>query len=218
VGWWGYHLTRSTSANIRRATILPDGTKTFPTTNTRINPAFGNITLLLADTVSNYNGMQAVLRKTAGGGLMFQASYTYSKALSEADSSANRVTDNTGSGYSTLDKDDPGRDYGRSASDQRQTFVFNAQYQFVALDRLLNGGIAKALLGGWAMNGVWQYGSGLPAVECQPAVQPFAEPELGNPGPAQSGAGGQQQSDSWSNFWVRRHPRRSETAHPEPVV
>ena len=162
VGWWGYHLTRSTSANIRRATILPDGTKTFPTTNTRINPAFGNITLLLADTVSNYNGMQAVLRKTAGGGLMFQASYTYSKALSEADSSANRVTDNTGSGYSTLDKDDPGRDYGRSASDQRQTFVFNAQYQFVALDRLLNGGIAKALLGGWAMNGVWQYGSGLP--------------------------------------------------------
>jgi len=163
VGWLGYNLTRNYAANIRVPTIRADGSKFWPTpAPPRINPAFGNISRLSADTEANYNALQSALRKRTGGGLMFQASYTYSKALSMNDSTANRVVDNIGTSYVSLDKDDPGRDYGRAAPDQRHTFVFNSQYQLLALDRLLNSGIAKALLGGWAVNGVWQYGSGLP--------------------------------------------------------
>ena len=37
------------------------------------------------DAVSNYNGLQVALQKTFSAGLTFQASYTYSKAMSDAD-------------------------------------------------------------------------------------------------------------------------------------
>jgi len=54
-----------------------------------------------------------------------------------------------------------GRDYGLSAYDQRQTFVFNTQYQ-MPWDKRLTGRTVRATLGGWAINGILSYGSGLP--------------------------------------------------------
>ena len=114
---------------------------------------------LVADTVSNYNGLQASLQKRLSAGWMFGASYTYSKALSEADTDAASVLDSTPNFSPIINS--PGHDYGLSAFGQKHILVLNSLYQ-MPWDHLLNGRVEKALLGGWAVNGIWQYGSGLP--------------------------------------------------------
>jgi carboxypeptidase family protein/TonB-dependent receptor-like protein len=160
IGSYGYNETRSVEPDIRIPQILPNGTKFYSATAPFVNPNFATIEMLRADVNDNYNAFQAALQKTLGAGLVFQASYTFSKALSVSDGSASRQVDNGGA-YDTMDWLDPNRDYGRSAYDQRHTFVFNGQYQ-MPWDHRLKSGVEKALFGGWAVNGIFQYGSGLP--------------------------------------------------------
>ncbi len=168
VGSHGYNQPRSISANIRVPQIQPDGSKFWAGTEPRVNPNFSTIQQLLDDAMENYNGLQASVQSTAGAGLVFQASYTYGKAMAESDgANPNNTTNDGGTGgglggiYQTMDIHDLGRDYARSAFDQRHTFVFNSRYR-MPWDRLLNGRIAKSLLGGWEVNGIYNYGSGGP--------------------------------------------------------
>jgi hypothetical protein len=126
-----------------------------------LNPNFGSIPEIRADTVANYNALQVDFQKALSTGLTFRTSYTYSKALAEADSTQNRITDNTGNGYTSFDPLNPSRDYGRSGYDQRHTLVVTAQYDLPFAKRL-NGRLQKAVLGGWAVSGIWSYGSGIP--------------------------------------------------------
>ena len=100
------------------------------------------------------------MRKALSAGLVFTGSYTWSKALSDSDKTGALDITNNGSQIS-LDKDNADFDYGRSGYDQRHALTFNASYDF-QLDRHLTTGFAKALLGGWGIKGIWQYGSGLP--------------------------------------------------------
>jgi carboxypeptidase family protein/TonB-dependent receptor-like protein len=159
VGSQGYHLTRLGELDTRTPQILPDGSKFFAATAPFINPNFASLQTILTDAHSNYNGLQAVLQKTVSAGLVFQASYTYSKALSEADQiTAGQITSIPST---QMDPYDPGRDYSRSAYDQRHLLVWNASYQ-MPWDKRLNGRLAKATLGGWAINAIYSYGSGLP--------------------------------------------------------
>ena len=160
VGSYGYNQTRTTQENIRIPQILPDGRKFWVATAPRYNPNYSNITMLQADTVNNYNALQATVQQALRAGLMFGASYTYGKAMSEADAERNRIVDNLGS-FVSLDKDKPGLDYSRSAYDQRHAFVLNSQYM-MPWDRYLDSRVAKAVLGGWGVKAVWQYGSGMP--------------------------------------------------------
>jgi hypothetical protein len=159
VGWHGYNLTATIEANDK---FVDPATGLYNTAGAvKPNPGFGTIAELAGVAVANYNGLQVDFRKALSAGLTFQMSYTYSKTLSDADSSNNRVTDNTGTGYVPLDPLNLLRDYGRSAYDQRHVIVINSQYE-LPLDKYLNGRWAKALIGGWFVNGIWQFGSGLP--------------------------------------------------------
>ena len=63
--------------------------------------------------------------------------------------------------YNTMDWLDPNRDYGLSAYDQRHTLTLNSSYT-LPFDYLLKNGLEKALLGGWEINGIYSYGSGMP--------------------------------------------------------
>jgi hypothetical protein len=125
-----------------------------------VNPNYSEITLLSADTVYNHNGLQATMQKALSAGLMFAASYSFGKTLSEADSTANQTIQNGGS-YTTMWSANPALDYGRSSYDQRHTFSFNSLYQ-MPWEHRLNSALSKAVLGGWSVNGIWQYGSGMP--------------------------------------------------------
>ena len=157
VGWKGYNLTATVEENdliANPATGLFIG-------GTKPNANFGTIAELAGVAKANYNGLQTEFKKALSAGLMFQVSYTYSHTLSDADSSSNRVTDNSSTGYVVLNPLNVAQDYGRSVYDQRHLLVTNAQYT-LPFDRRLKGGLEKALLGGWVLNGIWQYGSGLP--------------------------------------------------------
>jgi carboxypeptidase family protein/TonB-dependent receptor-like protein len=160
VGSHGYNLTRYTDQNTRIPQILPDGSIFIASNAPRTNPNYTQMQAVLTDTISNYNGLQAVLEKKVSAGLRFQASYSMSKTLSEAD----QIT--TGQIISTpstqLDPNNPGRDYSLSAYSQRHMLALNGSYQ-MPWDKRLNSRLAKATLGGWAMNAIYTYGSGLPA-------------------------------------------------------
>ena len=159
VGWVGYNLTRTENANDKN---VDPNTGLYNTAGAvKPNPAFGTITLLQADAHANYNALQTMFRKRLSAGWLFQASFTYSKTLSEADSSANRVTDNTGAGYVTEIPNNLANDYGNSAYDQKFLMVINSSYE-LPFAKGRSSRLAQNLLGGWTLNPIWQWGSGLP--------------------------------------------------------
>jgi carboxypeptidase family protein/TonB-dependent receptor-like protein len=158
VGSQGRHLPIFEEDNIRIPTILGDGSKFWPTTAPLTNAGYPSVPTITTHGRSAYNGLQAALQKTFSAGLMFQLSYTYSKAQSNGD----EIT--TGQALTVpsapVDITDLNRDYSRSAYDQRHIISLNFSYQ-MPWEKHLNGRLAKSTLGGWSINGIYQYGSGV---------------------------------------------------------
>jgi hypothetical protein len=159
VGAYGYHITRVTSDNIKVAQIQADGRKFFASNAPFFNPAFGDIGRTLTDATFNYNAMQLSLQKTLSAGLQLQASYTLSKTLSDADETGSLPAFSIPG--DAQDKGDLGADYSLSSYDQRHTLVVNGVYQ-MPWDKGLTNGLAKKILGGWAINGVYSFNTGSP--------------------------------------------------------
>jgi hypothetical protein len=159
VGSNGYHMARLQTPNTRPPVIQSDGTPFYPATGPLINPNFSTMMRILTDAHYNYNAFQGVLQNRLSAGLTFQASYTYGKSMSDADQITNSAV--TSSAASTLDPNHLSRDYSLSSFDQRHTLVLNGAYK-MPWDARLKNGIAKGFLGGWAVNGIWSWGSGLP--------------------------------------------------------
>ncbi len=112
---------------------------------------------------SNYNGLQASLRKSMGYGLSFLASYVYSKSLD--DNSSFNMTG--GSSQDVAGENDLAQnpfnleaEYGRSLFDQRQRFVFSSEWQ---LPSMQNGSAwVRQTLGNWQLNGILTLSTGTP--------------------------------------------------------
>jgi carboxypeptidase family protein len=158
VGSHGVHLPAQAEMDTKLPIFNPDGTVA-SFTATATNPRFASLATILTNALTEYNGLQAALQKTVSAGLTFQASYTYSKAMSNADSITTGQTSSGPPNY--MNPYNPFQDYSLSAFDQRNTLVVNGAYQ-MPWHRRLNGKVAKAALGGWAVNGIYSYGSGLP--------------------------------------------------------
>ena len=159
VGAHGYNVTRWADANTRVPLILPDGRKFFAG-QPRTNPSFGDMGKVFSDSTYNYNAMQLSLQKSMSSGLQLQASYTLSKTLSDADDTGSLPTFSIPG--TAQDDDNLGADYSLSSYDQRHTLVVTGVYQLAPIDRMLTSGLAKAVLGGWALNGVYSWNTGAP--------------------------------------------------------
>ena len=111
--------------------------------------------LLTNDSKSNYNSLQVELRRRFSAGLLFQADYTFSKALTDS-------PDAQGNNQSTLENfrtfRDKSLDYRRSNDDQTHRFVANALYDlpFGNGRRFFSGapGIVNQVIGGWSVGGI----------------------------------------------------------------
>ncbi|HEY5883954.1 MAG TPA: carboxypeptidase-like regulatory domain-containing protein [Pyrinomonadaceae bacterium] len=111
--------------------------------------------LLTNDSMSNFHSLQVELRRRFSGGLMFQADYTFSKALTDA-------PDAQGNNQSTLENfrtfRDKRLDYRRSGDDQTHRFVANTIYDlpFGRGRRYLSGSNAfvNQAIGGWSVGGI----------------------------------------------------------------
>ena len=116
--------------------------------------------LLTNDSMSNYHSLQVELRRRFSGGLMFQADYTFSKAMTDSPDAAGNLSQSTLENFRTFR--DKSLDYTRSRDDQTHRFVINGIYDlpFGRGRRYLDGtnGFVNQVIGGWSVGGIasWQ--------------------------------------------------------------
>jgi len=111
-------------------------------------PVFSNI--FAQDTIanSNYNGLQISLDRSFSNGLLFQASYTFSKAIDQGASFEN-----------ILNSLNANATRGLSLLDAKHRFVFSP-YWVLPIPK--HEGITGKVINGWALSGIVTYQSGFP--------------------------------------------------------
>ncbi len=119
------------------------------------NPNAAFARLLGNDSMSNYHALEIEFRRRFSQGLQFQASYTYSKALTDAPAGqGNNQSDLTS--FRTLRE--KSLDYTRANFDQTHRFVANAVYElpFGRGKWLMDGAnpYVDALVGNWTVGGI----------------------------------------------------------------
>ena len=100
------------------------------------------------DGVNNYNSLQTTVRKNFTRGLGFQASYTWSKNLSNVGFDAANLNLST----------DLGQQYGQTPYSRPHRFVLSYQYELPSIA----GGLDGKVLGGWSVSGLTTVQSGNP--------------------------------------------------------
>ena len=143
-------------------------------------PQYGNITTnccLENLGQSTYNALEAKVERRFRNGLNLLASYTFSKTLTDADSS---FSTETGFNSSVFGAQNPYNLRGEKAlsyQDVPHTLVLSYLYELPAGPgkRYLNHGVASKVLGGWQVSGIQRYQSGSPTVINQyAAANPFS--------------------------------------------
>jgi len=173
VGTTGHKLFRAESINREPGTRIPGGacatdnfgrqwcgTAATPLNSGRLNNNYGNIRNWRNVVNSNYNSLQASLKRQMSHGVTFNASYTYSHAIDNGSTWHSGATTANGAaggeGYST-DWTLPGLDRGNAMFDIRHRLVFNYIWQLPGQNLK---GVAGAVVGGWSLNGVWAFQTG----------------------------------------------------------
>jgi hypothetical protein len=100
---------------------------------------------------SNYNALQAALRKRFSYGLSFGASYTYAKALDQLSD----VFRSKNAAISATDVQNLRVDYGPADFDVRHRLVASYGYDLPFLRQ-------NRWLGGWSLNGIFSWNTGSP--------------------------------------------------------
>jgi hypothetical protein len=109
---------------------------------------------------SSYNSLQASVKRQMSHGFLFNVNYTWSHSIDDGSTwhsgstSANGAAG--GEGFTT-DPTHPQFDRGNSIYDIRQRLVINHVWQLPGQNLR---GIGGVVLGGWSLNGVWQFQSG----------------------------------------------------------
>jgi outer membrane receptor protein involved in Fe transport len=114
-----------------------------------------------------YDSLQASLRLRQWRGLNFLASYTWGHAIDE---NSGLNLDGGGNGRRPVlaaDQNDPASieraaaaEKGDAGFDVRHRFVFSFSYELPKLAD--KGGVTQAVLGGWQLNGIFQWQTGFP--------------------------------------------------------
>src|SRR5712692_8688386 len=103
--------------------------------------------------MSNYHGLHGSLRRSYSNGLSYQVSYTWSKAIDNADFTGGIY------GYVPNTQDSSG-ERGRANFDATHNFIVSYTYELPWLKS--GAGVASQVLGGWQLSGVSTFQSGLP--------------------------------------------------------
>lgn len=164
VGSKGVNLWREADFNTALP-LTPDGT-TFPTSGTprRRNPSFANIRYKVADAGSTYRALQLGFQ-ARGTQLQTQLSYTLAKSVDDQSSSLGRTEFANGQAR-TVDPYNLSLNRGRSDFDVRHTLTASVNYELPFGPGRRFGadarGAARALIGGWQVNGILTAASGVP--------------------------------------------------------
>lgn len=160
VGSVGRHLGRRYNLNQPRPTGL---NATGALVTVRPYPSFGDIQYQAQDASSNYNALQASLRRRSAHGLTMLLSYTFSKAIDTASSTNNSTT---GTQKFPQNIYDMGAERALSDFHRAHQFAGSFNYELpIGRGRRFLGdaaGLTDALLGGWQLNGIVTLLSGRP--------------------------------------------------------
>jgi len=138
--------------------------------NSRPYPSWAVIQSVANAAVSNYSGATVELSRRSGKGITFDASYTFTRDLSNAGGATPSALAVAGGSFLT-DRFHPRLDYGNVIYDRRHRFLANYLYDlpFGHGQRwLANGALNNVLAGGWQLAGVTIVQSG-------PFLTPFEQ-------------------------------------------
>jgi hypothetical protein len=167
VGTAGHKLFRAEDINRQPGSLAPDGTtfvdnfgRTLFGLGGRPNQNYGRLRVWENQVNSNYNSLQASFKRQMSHGLLFNLDYTYSHSIDDGStwhSGATTANGAAGGEGFTTDQTIPGLDRGNSIYDIRHRLVFNYVWQLPGQNLK---GAAGYILGGWSLNGIWQFQSG----------------------------------------------------------
>ena len=167
VGTAGHKLFRAEDINRQPGSLLPAGitvTDNFGRTLTgmggRLNQNFGRLRAWENAVNSNYNSLQASVKRQMSHGVLFNVDYTYSHSIDNGSTwhSGATTANGTAAGEGfTTDQTLPGLDRGDSIYDIRHRLVVNYVWQLPGQNLK---GAAGAVVGGWSLNGIWTFQSG----------------------------------------------------------
>jgi hypothetical protein len=173
VGTTGHSLFRAEDINRSPGGLLPAGsciTDNLGRTNCGLtsaldpsgfpNPNYGSLRTWENAVNSNYNGLQASVKKQMSRSVLFNVNYTWSHSLDNGStwhSGATTANGAAGGEGFTTDQTLPHLDWGNSIFDIRNRLVLNYVIQLPG-QRLT--GVLGAVAGGWSYNGIWAFQSG----------------------------------------------------------
>ncbi|HTU45392.1 MAG TPA: carboxypeptidase regulatory-like domain-containing protein [Bryobacteraceae bacterium] len=118
----------------------------------KANPNFPRVDIVRDDGQSNYNALQLEYKRHFWRGFQALTSYTFGKSLDNvSDESINNF-------QAPTTKYNPNQDYGPSSFDIRHTFTGAISYELPSL----RAGVAKTILGGFALDGFLRSRSATP--------------------------------------------------------
>jgi hypothetical protein len=173
--------------------------------------SWGYIQSVVNGAESNYNGLSAAATKRFASGLQFQASYVWTRDLSNAAGYAPSSIQTEGSTNGVAsDRFHLGRDYGNVAFDRRHRFLSTFLYELPfgkGKTFAYNNGLLNTAAGGWQMGGVVVLQSGSYLTPYQTTTDPAGTNMLSNVGATRA--------DVISNVPAYMH--RTSTAGGDPV-
>lgn len=160
-------------------------------------PQFAGIYQLEGSANSDYNALQAVLRRRLSKGLTLYASHVWSHSIDDA---SNGICSCTAGVSLPQNSFDTRAERAASSFDQRQRFTFNVVYDLNFLPRTARV-LPKRVTEGWQVSGIYTIGSGLPITPFINGAAPSGSGESSNDRPNIIGDpnNGPQRWDNWFN-------------------
>jgi len=161
IGSHGVHLPfRADDVNTVQPALTSQG-YVWPTprgNGAQLNPNVGQISALLWQVPSSYQGLNAQVTRRFSHGFQMQGSYTWAKSIDTGSSSI--AGDTFGNSVSSLPLFDPRLRRGLSDFDIRHNFVLNYMWQIKNPSTWT--GPLSYVAKGWELGGIFQASSGMP--------------------------------------------------------
>jgi hypothetical protein len=155
----GRHLLRSGDVNTALPIVQPDGTVFIPAGTPRQNTSFSTIELKSSDGESWYNALIVDIRRRLHAGVSVQSSYTWSKSEDTTQAST-FFSDATNGTTSAMPEYIADYNKGPSDFDTRHNWVLSFSWDLPFARNAPP--VARAVLAGWQMSGIWTMRSGQP--------------------------------------------------------
>ena len=167
VGTTGHKLFRSEDTNRAPGAALPVGAtlvnnlgETVTGYGGRPNQNYGRLRVWQNVVNSNYNSLQASLKRQMSHGLQLNVNYTFGHAIDNGStwhSGATTANGSAGGEGFTSNPWDPRLDRGNSIFDIRHRLVINHVWQLPGQKMT---GFLGYVAGGWSLNGIWAFQTG----------------------------------------------------------